>query len=95
MENKNIGIDEIGVYIPQTYLPLASLAAARGVDPAKFATGLGQAEMAVCPPDEDVVTMAVNAADKISKESLSQVSWVLFATESGIDQSKISWIIYT
>ena len=59
------------------------------IDPNKFLKGLGQVAMSVPTPDEDIITMAANAADQLSKESLADVSWVLFATESmKIDQSK-------
>ena len=83
-----IGIDEISFYVPNTYLPQEDLAQARGIDPNKFLKGLGQVAMSVPTPDEDIITMAANAADQLSKESLADVSWVLFATESGTDQSK-------
>ena len=35
---------------------------ARGADPAKFHVGLGQDRMAIPPPDQDIVTLAANAA---------------------------------
>ncbi|MDA0991364.1 MAG: hydroxymethylglutaryl-CoA synthase, partial [Verrucomicrobia bacterium] len=61
----------------------------RGVEPDKYRIGLGQALMAVPPPDEDVVTMGASAAlpimELIDRES---IELLLFATESGIDQSK-------
>lgn len=86
--NINIGIDNIGIYVPKFYLDHSDLAQARGVDPDKYSQGLGQKSMSVPAPDEDIVTMAANAAADFSEEELSDVSWVLFATESGIDQSK-------
>ncbi|MFT5241404.1 MAG: hydroxymethylglutaryl-CoA synthase [Candidatus Promineifilaceae bacterium] len=83
------GIDLISFYTSRYFLPLEALAKERGVDVGKFHVGLGQERMAVPPPDEDVVTMAASAAkpllDKIDKSS---VSLLLFATESGVDQSK-------
>ena len=84
----NIGIDNISLYVPKYYLDHSDLAEARGVDPEKYSQGLGQKSMAVPTPDEDIITMAANAASEFSRDDLSQVSWVLFATESGIDQSK-------
>ena len=85
---KNIGIDNISLYMPKYYLDHADLAKARNIDPEKYHKGLGQKSMSVPTPDEDIVTMAANAASEFSKEDLSKVSWVLFATESGVDQSK-------
>ena len=56
------GIESLSFYTPRYYLPLDTLAAKRGVDPEKYRTGIGQVRMAIPPPDEDVVTMAANAA---------------------------------
>ena len=85
-----VGIDALSFYTPRYYLELATLATARGVDPHKFTVGLGQEAMSIAPPGEDVVTMAANAASHLlQNEDLSQLAMVLFATESGIDQSKV------
>lgn len=88
-----VGIDTASFYCPRYYLELADLAAARGVDRDKYQKGLGQHQMAACPPDEDIITMAANAA----KQALtccdpSEIHALLFATESGIDQSKAAGI---
>lgn len=85
----NIGIDGISFYAPAYYLDLQTLAEARGVDYAKYAAGLGQERMAMPPPDEDIVTMAASAALRlIERDGKDDIELVLFATESGIDQSK-------
>ncbi|WP_125608200.1 hydroxymethylglutaryl-CoA synthase [Lapidilactobacillus bayanensis] len=89
MTIEKIGIDKIGFYTPEFYLDLAELAEARAVDPNKFKIGIGQDEQAVLPLDQDVITMAANAAVQIlSAEDLAEIDEVIFATESGIDQSK-------
>ncbi len=83
------GIDLIRFYTPSYYLDLKSLARARQVDPAKFYLGLGQEQMAVPPPDEDVVTMGANAARGCLEETEPEgIDMLIFATESGIDQAK-------
>lgn len=83
------GIDRIGFYIPRYYIDLSTLAEARGVSADKFYVGLGQKKMAVPPPDEDIITMAANAADRIlNQEDKNNISTVIFATESGLDYSK-------
>lgn len=83
------GIDRISFYTSQYFLDLKMLAAARGVDPEKFYTGIGQEKMGIPPPDEDVVTMAASAAFRLQEQgALEGVEALLFATESGIDQSK-------
>jgi len=85
----NIGIDQISFYTSQYFLDLKTLAEARGVDPDKYLVGIGQSKMGIPPPDEDVVTMAASAAFPLKeKGALEGVETLLFATESGIDQSK-------
>ncbi len=85
----NIGIDQISFYTSQYFLDLKILAEARGVDPDKYVVGIGQSKMGIPPPDEDVVTMAASAAFPLKeKGALAGVEALLFATESGIDQSK-------
>ena len=84
-----LGIDRISFYTSQYFLDLKTLAASRGVEPDKFYVGIGQEKMGIPPPDEDVVTMAASAAFRLKEQSgLEGVEAVLFATESGIDQSK-------
>ena len=84
-----VGIDALAFYTPRYALDLAALAAARGVDPHKFITGLNQQQMSVPPPGEDIVTMAANAAQQILTDVNKEgIDLLLFATESGIDQSK-------
>jgi len=85
----NIGIDQISFYTSQYFLDLRTLAEARGVDPDKYVIGIGQSKMGIPPPDEDVVTMAASAAFRLKEQgALDGVETLLFATESGIDQSK-------
>ncbi|MCE9615592.1 MAG: hydroxymethylglutaryl-CoA synthase [Lentisphaerae bacterium] len=83
------GIDRLSFYTSRYYLPLDVLANQRGVEYEKFRTGLGQERMGVAPPDEDVVTMAANAAEPLLRDGgKDEIELVLFATETGIDQSK-------
>lgn len=93
MEAMKTGIDAISFYTTNYFVDLKTLAEARGVDFNKFYTGLGQEKMAIPPPDEDIVTMAANAALPILEANdLSTLDHLLFATESGIDQSKAAGI---
>ena len=90
-----IGIDALRFYTPSFAIDLRVLAQERGVDPEKFHTGLGQSAMSVLPPDEDIVTMAAHAAAPlIDAETKKSIRLVLFATESGVDQSKAAglWV---
>jgi hydroxymethylglutaryl-CoA synthase len=85
----NIGIDAISFYTPAYYLDLKTLAAARGVDPDKYVLGIGQERMSVPPPDEDAVTQAASAARRIlARDGARDIELLLFATETGVDQSK-------
>lgn len=88
-----VGIDTIAFYTSHYSLDLASLAARRGIDANKFFIGLGQRTMSVPPPDEDIVTMAANAAVRALRSvDTSAIELLLFATESGTDQSKAAGI---
>ena len=83
------GIDLISFYTTRYYLDLETLAEARGVDHDKYTKGLGQLQMAVPPPDEDVVTMGASAAQPIlEKIDPAEIDLLLFATETGVDASK-------
>jgi hydroxymethylglutaryl-CoA synthase len=89
----DVGIDAISFYTSRYFLDLKSLAAARGVDPNKFYIGLGQERMSVPPPDEDIVTLAANAAAPlIEQQGCDNLDTVMLATETGIDQSKAAGI---
>lgn len=88
-----VGIDAMSFYTSHYYLDLTELARARNIDINKFHVGLGQFNMAVPAPGEDVVTMAANAAQKVLKQvDINDIDTILFATESGIDQSKAAGI---
>ncbi len=88
-----VGIESIGLYVPRYYVDLEDLARARGEDPRKYVAGLGQERMGVPPPDEDVVTMGANAAgEALRGVDRSRIDTLMFATESGVDQSKAAAI---
>lgn len=84
-----VGIDTLAIYTSRYALDLAVLAIARGIDPDKFRVGLGQRMMSVPAPSEDIVTMAASAASEALRDiNVDAIDMLLFATESGIDQSK-------
>jgi hydroxymethylglutaryl-CoA synthase len=88
-----VGIDTLAIYSSHYSMDLAHLAEKRGVEPNKFYVGLGQQKMAVPPPSEDIVTMAANAAQRaLAHIDKNTIEMLLFATESGIDQSKSAGI---
>lgn len=84
-----IGIDKIGFYAPHLYVDMNKLAVARNVEPEKFTIGIGQEKMAIAPITQDPVTLAANAALNIlDDEDKEKIDFVIFGTESGIDNSK-------
>ena len=88
-----IGIDKVSFYTSNYYLDLKTLAEARSVDSDKYYIGIGQEKMGIPAPDEDVVTLGASAAYPLMKEGeLDDVELLLFATESGIDQSKAAGV---
>ena len=88
-----IGIDRLSFNTSNYFVDLKTLAEARSVDPEKYYSGIGQEKMGIPPPDEDVVTLAASAAYPLMQDGeLADVELLLFATESGIDQSKAAGI---
>jgi len=88
-----VGIDTLSFYTSHFSLDLSVLAEKRGVDQNKYYQGLGQRKMSVATPDEDVVTMAANAALRaLRRVDINSIEMLLFATETGIDQSKAAGI---
>jgi hydroxymethylglutaryl-CoA synthase len=89
----NAGIDAIGFYSSHYFIDLKTLAEVRSVDPAKYYVGIGQEKMGIPPPDEDVVTMGASAARPLlDGVDPGDIELLLFATESGIDQSKAAGV---
>jgi len=84
-----IGIHDLEIATTHHVIDLADLAAARGVDADKFRIGLGQDRMSFPAPDEDIVTMGAAAAKALlERTGADGIRTLMFATESGIDQSK-------
>ena len=84
-----IGIERISFHIPHQYLDLTCLAEHHGIDAHKFSRGIGQEKMAIPCHDEDIVTLAAEAAlPIINAHGSDGIDSLLFATETSIDQSK-------
>lgn len=89
----SVGIDQISFYTSNYFLDLRTLAQLQSTDPDKYYQGIGQEKMGMAAHDEDIVTMAANAAYPLVQNGEGeQVSSVLFATETGIDQSKAAGV---
>lgn len=84
-----VGIDLIHFATADYYLGLDTFAAEKGTELEKYTIGIGQEKMSIAPPDEDVVSLAAKATapilEKLNKE---EITAVMFATETGVDQSK-------
>lgn len=88
-----VGIEYISFYIPKQFLGLDTLAQQHGVDPDKFRHGIEQEKIAIPSHDEDIVTMGAEAAAPIVQANGTDgIDTLLFATETGIDQSKSAGI---
>jgi hydroxymethylglutaryl-CoA synthase len=86
-----VGIDALGVYLPRYVLPLERLAVARDVPAAKITVGLGAHAMAVTPPWEDTVTLAVNAAAPLFARGdvrRDEIGLLVLGTETAVDHAK-------
>lgn len=88
-----IGIHDLEVATSHYVLDLDTLAERHGIDPNKFSIGLGQDTFSMPAPDEDIVTMAAEAAQVLlERHDVSKIRQVLFATESSVDQSKAAGV---
>jgi len=89
----SVGIDEVSFYTSGQFLDLKTLAQHQGIDPNKYYDGIGQEKMAMPSLDEDIVTLAANAALPIvERVGRDAIAGLLFATETGIDQSKAAGV---
>ncbi|MES2204617.1 MAG: hydroxymethylglutaryl-CoA synthase [Pseudomonadota bacterium] len=85
----NIGIEAISLFTSNQYIDLADIATHRNLPTDKYYNALGQYQMSVPAIDEDVITLAANAAARIiNDENRDSITHVFFGTESGVDQSK-------
>lgn len=84
----NIGIEAITFSTSKYFIKLETLAAHRNVDYKKYCLGIGQEQMAIFPPAEDIITIAFDAARKIVDDSRDEIDLLIFASESTFDLSK-------
>ncbi|MDR2106920.1 MAG: hydroxymethylglutaryl-CoA synthase [Holosporaceae bacterium] len=88
-----IGIDSAAFSTSKYFLSLETLARRRNVDFAKYCSGIGQTKMAVFPPNEDIVTVGADAAEKaLAAVPRDDIDMLIFATESSFDLSKSAGI---
>lgn len=84
-----VGIERIHGYPSTMSLDMRTLVEARGGDVEEVTGDMMIEERSVCPPWEDPVTMAVNAAAPVVHAvDRRSIKLLLVATESGLDQEK-------
>jgi hydroxymethylglutaryl-CoA synthase len=92
MESKDVGIDDIALYLPETKLDMTdTYAEATETDPAKYSEGLGVEEMMLPDTYEDAATMAAEAAYDLMRENdldPENMDRLAVATESSWDGAK-------
>lgn len=91
MSSSSAGIASIGLQLPALYMPVSELAALRGIDPNKFTKGLGCADIALCGPREDAVSLAVGAAKRALGRwdgLVDDIGLIAVGTESAKDMSR-------
>jgi hydroxymethylglutaryl-CoA synthase len=88
---RTIGIDAIALAVPEGYLDLADLAAARGVPAGKYVDGLGVTRMSVARAHEDPVALGATAARRLfatANIDPSTIGLCVVGTETAVDHSK-------
>ena len=66
INKNNVGIDVIAFSTSDYFLSLKTLAEHRDVDYRRYYEGIGQEKMSIFPPNEDIVTIAIDAAQNNS-----------------------------
>ncbi|MCU0659834.1 MAG: hydroxymethylglutaryl-CoA synthase [Polyangiaceae bacterium] len=88
---ESVGIEALAVALPRRFLSLRDLAEVRGVDPAKYLSGLGGQEMMVADPGEDAAALAATAASRLFAQQRidpDRIGMLVVGTETGVDHSK-------
>ena len=85
-----IGIDDISVAVPRTYISTEELAVCRGVDPAKYVKGIGIEKIAVLY-NETLIDLAVTAVLDLFEKNpflMEDVKRIYTSTESSVDEAR-------
>ena len=86
-----VGIDAIQFDVPKLFLPIATLAINRAIEPEKLTKGLGLQKMSFLDINQDIITLGANAAVKLIEQencNLAEIAKIYVGTESGVDNSK-------
>lgn len=88
---KDVGLLGLELVFPKRFIRQADLAAADGVEAAKYEVGLGQSEMAFCGDREDVASLCLTALSALLKRhdlAPSALGFLEVGTETLTDKSK-------
>lgn len=91
MTKVETGIASIGLHLPPLAMPVEELASLRGVDPNKYLIGLGCSEIALCPPDFDIVDLTSEAARRALSRwdgDVEDIGMIAVGTETAVDMSR-------
>lgn len=89
-----VGISDVGIYLPEHYVNISSLAEARNIDPAKLEKGLGLHKMAICTSEETTPYMVAKAIRNLIidntwlKANLHRIDKIYLGSESTVDGAK-------
>lgn len=88
-----VGIHDLTFRTTGLALPHTELARHTGANPAKYHHGIGLRAMSIPAADEDIVTMAAEAAASVvERHGTRGLRTLMFATETGIDQAKAAGV---
>lgn len=91
--DRAVGIHDLSFRTGSLVLTHAELGKHTGASLAKYHIGIGQQAMSVPAADEDIVTMAADAAAPVvERHGSDRIRTLLFATETSIDQSKAAGV---
>ena len=77
------GIDDISFSTSSYFLDMHILAEQRNAEYSKYATGIGIERISIPAPDEDIITMAANAAlPVVERNDKSKIGTVLLCPQS-------------
>ncbi|KAM0682310.1 3-hydroxy-3-methylglutaryl coenzyme A synthase [Mitosporidium daphniae] len=90
-QGNNFGILAMEIYFPSLYVSQSELECHDNVSQGKYTKGLGQTNMAVCAPCEDICSISLNAVSQLMskyKISYQSIGRLEVGTETLIDKSK-------
>lgn len=88
---EDVGILDMEIYFPSTYVDQSELETFDGVSAGKYTKGLGQTRMGFCSDREDIASLCLTVVDKLmirTGTSYANIGRLEVGTETLIDKSK-------